>query len=643
MSSLIDELKDRKVIRTMVFYAVVAFVVMQLVEIIFPIFDFPNWTAQFVIILLVLGLPVSVVVSWMFDRTPEGLVKTPLTLEPAEGAESFGSTQAVADSKRFYARTRNIFLMAGVVGGLAIGWLAPRGDREAERIAERSIAVLPFDNLSDSKEDEYFSDGITEEIITQLSKVSDLLVISRTSVLQYKGTTKTIREIGEELGVAAILEGSVRREGDNLRITGQLIDTDSDQHLWADTYDRKMENIFQIQTDVATRIAEALDARISRSEKRSMATVPTQNMEAYTLYLKGRTEYFKYTYEGFEKSINYYKQALKLDPSYALAYSGMGDSYGQMFLDNQDELYSELAIQSSDRALSINQDLAEGYKARALISSYLGHTSEAIEMNKRAIELGYVMAESNLALSYWWQGDLSASLKHHLRGRQSDPYNLRVVRILALAYHALEDYDEVHNLISSALDIRPDGFELHDILITQYCVEGNWEMARSTLERLQLLRPDDSQVHGTASDFYLWARDYNLALDHLQKMKRMRPQDKTALAYILLQKWDRKWANTLLDEVINQLLKRIEVNGDIGSSTRRILAGAYSIMDDKESALNWLEEAVDKGWTLYRWIEIDPRFDAIRDDPRYTELIERMQAVVARERVEAGYESSTSP
>ena len=631
MNSIIDELKNRKVVRTLVSYAVVAFVIMQLVEIVFPIFDFPKWTAQFVIILLALGLPVSVVVSWIFDRTPEGFVKA--------ASQSTRASKTEDDTRPFYAKKRNIFLVAGVVGGLAIGWLVPRGDREAERIAERSIAVLPFDNLSDSKEDEYFSDGITEEIITQLSKVSDLLVISRTSVLQYKGTTKTIRKIGEELGVAAILEGSVRRDGDNLRITGQLIEAKSDQHLWADTYDRRMENIFQIQTDVATRIAKALDARISRSEKKSMATVPTQNVEAYTLYLKGKTEYLKYTYEGFEKSIDYYKQALKLDPSYALAYSGMGDSYAQMFIDNQDELYSELSIQSSERALSINQNLAEGYKARALISSYLGHTSEAIEMNKRAIELGYVLAESNLGLSYWFQGDLSESLKHHLRGRQSDPYNLRVVRILALAYQALEDYGEVHNLISSALDKRPDGFELHDILIRQYCVESNWKQARATLERLISLRPDDSHIHLAASNFFLWARDYNLALDHLQKMKRMRSQDKTALAYVLLQKWDRKWANTLLDEVITELLKRIEVNGDIGSSTRRILAGAYSIMDDKESALNWLEEAVEKGWTQYRWIEIDPRFDNIRDDPRYTELIDRMKAIVARERMEAGYTS----
>jgi len=631
MNSIIDELKDRKVIRTVVSYAVVAFVIMQLVEIVFPIFDFPKWTSQFVIILLALGLPVSVVVSWIFDRTPEGFVKA--------ASQSTSASKTEDDTRLFYAKKRNIFLVAGIVGGLAIGWLVPRGDREAERKAERSIAVLPFDNLSDSKEDEYFSDGITEEIITQLSKVSDLLVISRTSVLQYKGTTKTITEIGEELGVAAILEGSVRRDGDNLRITGQLIDTDSDQHLWADTYDRRMENIFQIQTDVATRIAEALDARISRSEKRSMATVPTQNVEAYTIYLKGQAEYFKYTYEGFEKSIDYYKQALKLDPSYALAYSGMGDSYGQMYQDNEEEIYAEQSLQSSERALSINANLAEAYKSKALTLFFMGRIAEAHKLNRQAMELGNDIAEANLAFGYEQMGDLSQSLKHYLRSRQGDPYNLRIVMNLGSNYLSLEAYDDFRALLEDALEKKPNGMELHWVLMHQQCYEGKWAEGRATVERLLLVRPNDNPIHTLAGEFFLYARDYNAALDHLQKIKHVRAQEKTALAYVLLQKWDKGWAGTLLDEVIDQQLKRIEQGGDIWALTRWRLAGAYSVKGDTESALKWLEDAIDRGWTRYQWLEIDPRFDAIRDDPRYTELIDRVKTIVARERMEAGYTS----
>ena len=159
------------------------------------------------------------------------------------------------------------------------------------------------------------------------------------------------------------------------------------------------------------------------------------------------------------------------------------------------------------------------------------------------------------------------------------------------------------------------------------------------MERLLLLRPNDNHAHRVAADLFLFARDYNAALDHLQKMKHVPPDYKVALAYVLLQKWDKGWAGTLIDEVIDQQLKRIEEGGDVWSRTRYILAEAYSVMNDKDSSLNWLEKAVDKGWTQYRWIEIDPRFDNIRDDPRYTELIDRMKAIVARERTEAGYTS----
>ena len=530
--SLIEELKRRKVFRVSGAYAIVAWILMQIGEVTFPALNIPDWVMSALVVVLLLGLPVAVIFAWIFDKTPAGLVKTPSTAAVADPSD-LGVT---ANTRPFYQKKRNIFLAGGLLVGLAIGWFVPGGDSEAERLAERSIAVLPFDNLSDSKEDEYFSDGITEEIITQLSKISDLMVISRTSVLQYKGTTKTIRQIGEELGVAAILEGSVRRDGDNLRITGQLIDTETDKHLWAETYDRKMENIFEIQTDVATRIADALNARISGSEREAIAAAPTENVEAYTLYLKGQAEYFKYTYDGFEKSIDYYKQALELDPAYALAYSGLGDSYAQMYLDNQDDIYAEMSLQSSETALSINADLGEAYKSKALILTFLGRNQEALELNRRAVELGYGLAEANLASGYWRRGDLSTSLKHHLRSRANDPYNLRGIANIARAYQSLEAYDDFHALIADALEKKPDGMALHRALMYQQCYEGKWAEARATVERLLLLRPNDNNVHKVAGEFFLYARDYNAALGHLQKIKHLRPQHKTALAYVLIQK-----------------------------------------------------------------------------------------------------------
>ena len=634
--TIIDELKRRKVFRVAATYAIVAWILMQIGEVTFPALSIPDWVMSALVVVLLLGFPVAVIFAWIFDKTPEGFVKKSSFARGGEQVTGFGAT---AENRAIYQKKRNIFLAGGLMIGLAIGWLVPTSDSEEKRIAERSIAVLPFDNLSDSKEDEYFSDGITEEIITQLSKISDLMVISRTSVLQYKGTVKTIGEIGQELGVAAILEGSVRRDGDNLRITGQLIDADTDKHLWADTYDRKMENIFEIQTDVATRIAGALNARISRIEREAIAAAPTENVEAYTLYLKGQSEYFKYTYEGFEKSIEYYKQALKLDPSYALAYSGMGDSYGQMYQYNEEDIYAELSLQSSERALSINVDLGEAHKSKALTLFFMGRISEANELNRQAMELGYDIAEANLAFGYQNMGDLSQSLRHYLKSRQGDPYNLRIVMNLGTNYLSLEAYEDFRALIDDALEKKPDGMELNWVLMQHQCIERKWAEARATVERLLLLRPNENLINMLAGEFFLYARDYNAALNHLQRIKHMRAEDKSALAYVLLQKWDRGWALTLLDQVIKEQLKRIEEGGDIWSFTRWRLAGAYSVKGDNASSLKWLEDAVEKGWTRYRWLEMDPRFDAIREEPQYRELIEKMKKVIARERIEAGYTS----
>ncbi|MBH31351.1 MAG: hypothetical protein CMG71_05090 [Candidatus Marinimicrobia bacterium] len=632
--TIIDELKRRKVFRVAATYAIVAWILMQIGEVTFPALNIPDWVMSAIVVVLLFGFPVAVIFAWIFDKTPKGFVKTSSFARKGEQVTSYGTT---ADSRTIYQNKRNIFLAGGLVIGLAIGWLVPSGNSDKERITERSIAVLPFDNLSDSKEDEYFSDGITEEIITQLSKISDLMVISRTSVLQYKGTMKTISEISQELGVAAILEGSVRRDGDNLRITGQLIDADTDNHLWADTYDRKMENIFEIQTDVATRIAGALKAKISRIEREAIAAAPTENVQAYTLYLKGQTEYFKYTYEGFEKSIDYYKQALRLDPSYALAYSGMGDSYGQMYRYNEEDVYAELSLQSSERALSINVDLAEGHKSKALTLFFMGRISEANELNRKAMELGYHLAQANLAFGYQNMGDLSQSLGHYLKSRQGDPYNLRIVMNLGTNYLFLEAYDDFRALIDDALQKKPDGMELNWVLMQQQCIDGKWADARATVEQLLLLRQNDNRVHRVAGEFSLYVRDYNAALNHFQTIQHMNAEDKTALAYVLLQKWDRAWALTLLDQVIEQQLQRIEEAGDVWAFTRWLLAGAYSVKADKASALKWLEDAVEKGWTGYQWLEMDPRFDAVREEPKYHELIERMKTVIARERIEAGY------
>ncbi|HEY4643370.1 MAG TPA: protein kinase, partial [Bacteroidota bacterium] len=255
-----------------------------------------------------------------------------------------------------------IALAVLAVGALAVNLLFFR--TEAVRADKKSIAVLPFKNLSEEKESEFFSDGITEDIITQLSKIGDLRVISRTSVMRYKESDKSIRDIGKELGVATILEGSVRRAGNQVRIVAQLIDASNDEHLWADTYDRELTQIFAIQSDIAQKIASSLKAKLTSSQKQQIEKKPTENLDAYTFYLKGREYYYRYHKQENENAVQLFKNALDLDPNYALAYAGLGDAYGQRVQRfGFAEGWLDSAVAVTDKAISIDPNLAEAYKA----------------------------------------------------------------------------------------------------------------------------------------------------------------------------------------------------------------------------------------------------------------------------------------
>ena len=256
----------------------------------------------------------------------------------------------------------------------------------AESTDTKSIAVFPFDNLRPDPENEYFSDGITEDITTQLSKIGDLIVIARTSVMRYKDSEKSLGEIAEELQVDAILEGSVRRADNQVRITAQLIDGESEDHLWAETYDREMTDIFAIQSDVAKQIAASLKIELSSEDVERMGKKPTDSLSAYDYYLKGREYYNRYTAQDNETAIELFKRAIETDSDYALAYAGLADAYAQQtWWRGSREEWLDLAIQEANKAISLDPDLAEGYKALGLVYSLKGWLDRAIEANEKAL------------------------------------------------------------------------------------------------------------------------------------------------------------------------------------------------------------------------------------------------------------------
>src|SRR6266478_893969 len=303
MSGFFEEVKRRKVYRVAVAYIIVAGGVIQLASAAFPAWELPNWALRLVIVLLLIGFPIALILAWAFDVTPEGIRSTPSAAAP-----------------RTHRRRNIIMLVAtGVMASAIAGFfLLPRVS--SARKIDKSIAVLPFENLSDDKENAYFADGIQDDVLTNLSKIGDLKVISRTSVMPYRGKASNVREIGKALGVATILEGSVRRIGNRVRVNVQLINAENDQHIWAEDYDRDLTDVFAIQTDLAKKIVGELQAKLSPAEQARIDRKPTENGEAYLAFVQAHN--LSCAVEDVEKlkqSEQLYARAIELDPNFALA------------------------------------------------------------------------------------------------------------------------------------------------------------------------------------------------------------------------------------------------------------------------------------------------------------------------------------
>ena len=345
MSNFFEELKRRKVYRTAVAYAAVSFAIMQIVEIIFPMFEIPLWMGRFVIILIVLGFPVALILSWMFDKSADGI-----TRDKGESSSNLSPT------KPFYLQKQNIFIVAVLLVGIFIGRFASTTNEQNSLVNPKSVAVLPFDNYSTAPEDQYFSDGMTEVIIANLAKIKDLKVISRTSVMEYKNTTKNIKKIASELGVANILEGSIQRANGRIRVIGQLIDTKTDEHIWAETYDREESDIFALQSDVALQIAKALKSNITAEQEERINERLTESTDAYEYYLKGKEyENAGSTKENIEAAIGEYERAVILDPNFAEAHALIGVNHLGMKWYGYDLSNDRitLAKKSIDKALEL--------------------------------------------------------------------------------------------------------------------------------------------------------------------------------------------------------------------------------------------------------------------------------------------------
>ena len=358
LDNFFSELKRRNVYKVAVAYAVIAWLLIQAASILFPTFEAPAWVMKVFVVIVAAGFVVALLIAWAFEMTPQGIKRTE-DVRPDEVIPQWSG-------RKFAALI--IVIAIGATALLAYQWLRPKSSAsavDAPGIPLKSIAVLPFENLSEDKANAYFAEGIQDEILTRLSKIADLKVISRTSTQRFKSTPSDLREIARQLGVMNILEGSVQKSNDQVRVNVQLINAMTDAHLWADIYDRKLTDVFAVESDIAKTVADTLQAKLTGSEKQMMAAQPTNDMVAYELYHKGRSLWERRSGDNIPKAIAFYEQAIARDPNYALACAGLAQClHPAPFYAGADRLdASSKAKEAALKALRLDPNLAEAHLA----------------------------------------------------------------------------------------------------------------------------------------------------------------------------------------------------------------------------------------------------------------------------------------
>ena len=449
MSGFFEELKRRKVYRVAIAYIVASWALAQGLAQVLPVFDISNSVIRVVIALLLIGFPLALVLAWVFDVTPQGIKATP----------------SIASAGH---RRRNVIMLAatGVIISAAAGFfLLPRA---AAHKIDKSIAVLPFENLSDEKENAYFADGIQDDVLTNLSKIGDLKVISRTSVMPYRGKTQNLREIGKTLGVSNILEGSVRRSGNRVRVNVQLIDATTDEHLWASDYDRDLTDVFAIQTDLAQKITEALQAKLSPSERAQIERKPTENGEAYLAFVQAHNLQNAVEDLGkLKQSEQLYARAIELDPKFALAlacYSQLESWIFHTFDPTQER--REKAGTLAERAVQLQPDLPETHLALGF-SYYYGDNNYDAALREFEIARQGLPNESDAYLAIGAiqrrQGKWAESTANLEKAVSLNPKDTFPLQNLAFNYQMLRNFDAANKTIDRGLQINPRGVGLWEI------------------------------------------------------------------------------------------------------------------------------------------------------------------------------------
>ena len=624
-TKFLTELKRRNVYRAAVAYGVVAWFLTQLTTQVFPFFEVPNYAVRFVVIALAVGFPIAMLLSWVYEFTPEGVVQTE-DLDPVQAKSAQRATGRILD-----------FVIIGVllmvIAMLVVGRL-PFYRQTDESLSQKSIAVLPLENLSRDPDNAYFADGIQEEILTRLAGIADLKVISRSSTQQYQSKPRNLREIAKQLGVANILEGSVQKSADQVRVNVQLVHAQSDSHLWANTYDRKLTDIFGVESQIAKGIAESLQAKLTGSEEQALAVKPTNNPEAYDSYLRGLAFDARYSFHLYEvldaqKAIGFYERALQLDPNFVVAWARLSRLSSLVYLNRYDTATgargdaAKHALENAQKleANSPETLLALGYYQYWVLLDYglakttFGHVSKVLP--------GSSEPPKALAFIARREGHWDQSIAYFEQALTLDPRNVELLVAAAGNYASARQFPAALKLYDRVLDMTPNNPDALAAKAYIYQAQGNLEEAAKMLVGVNAQTPSTS-LFGTKINQLRLERNYGEAV-RLEQARQAQfhfaSEFEKACYQVSLALTQRLAGDTagakLTAEQARKTLEPFYGNQPDSPFLATMLSFAYAGMGEKDSALKLAERA----------IMLSPRAKDAAYGPGSEESLARIQAL----------------
>ena len=584
MSGFFEELQRRKVYRVAIAYMVASWALAQGLAQVLPVFDISNSVIRAVIALLLIGFPVALVLAWVFDVTPQGIVVT-----PAPSAH----------------RRRNLTLLiaAGVIVSASAGFfLLPHLVR---RNVDKSVAVLPFQNLSSDPENAYFADGIQEEILTRLAKISDLKVIARTSTQQYQSQPGNLAEIAKQLGVANIIEGSVQKAADQVRVNVHLVNVQTGSQLWAERYDRKLSDIFAVESEIAKGIAQSLQATLTGGEELALAASPTNNPEAYDAYLRGLAFESRgnYSSDALFKAIDFYDLAVRLDPKFALAWARLSGVHALLYSNRRDTTAARR--DAAKAALENAQKLQPNSPETLLFTGYYQYwVLQDYRMAKITFERVSKQLPGNSEVLYALaaiarsEGDWNDSMSYWERGLALNPRNTALLTEVAFTYAALRQFSTAENLYDRALAILPNELSIMALKASIYQAEGNLPEAAKLLAQVNEQTNSDVAIRIKLTQLRLernyteairWVADRHDRLNQFSGIEKGSKQVGVALVHRVA--GDTAQAQAFAEharKTLEPLSKEQPDNAFVAAA----LGVAYAFLDRKEEALNEAQRAI---------------------------------------------------